>query len=165
LLRETDFEDQLKWVRQVQMIQVIVNEILLWKTIELKMIHDETVWLSTIKKEDWVLIWNEESQKFKAKWFESYKILKTHLLETYALEMLTECVLWNLIHNNQLVKAHIFNVNEFWISSELQSSLKWAKLSVQWLSLKVDEILKQKESSLSFYKELLIISWVKWDHR
>jgi len=39
--------------------------------------------------------------------------LKTHLLKTYALEMLTECVLQNLIHNNQLVKAHIFDVNEF----------------------------------------------------
>ncbi len=33
------------------------------------------------------------------------------------------------------------------------------------MSFKVDEILKQKESSLSFYKELLIISWVKWDYR
>ncbi len=64
------------------------------------MICNETVWLSITKKEDWVLIWNEESQKFKAKWFESYKILKTHLLETYALEMFTECILWNLIHNN-----------------------------------------------------------------
>ncbi len=91
--------------------------------------------------------------------------MKTHLLKTYALEMLTEHVLQNLIHNNQFVKAYIFNVNEFWINSELQSSLKWAKLSVQQLSLKVDEIFKQKESSLSFYKELLIISWVEWDCR
>ncbi len=82
------------------MIQAIINEILLWKTIESKTICNETVWLSTIKKEDWVLIWNEKSQKFKVKWFESYKILKTHLLETYALRMLTECVLQNLIHNN-----------------------------------------------------------------
>jgi len=88
------------------------------------------VQLSTIKKEDWVLIWNEESQKFKAKWFKSYKILKTHLLKIYALRMFTECVLQNLIHNNQFVKVHIFNVNEFWVNSELQSSLKWAKLSV-----------------------------------
>ncbi len=131
----------------------------------MKTIHDETVQLSTTKKEDWMLIWNEELQKFEAKWFESYKILKTHSLETYALEMLTECVLWNLIYNNWLVKAHIFDADEFWASSELQSSLKWAKLSVQWLSLKVDEILKQKESLLSFYEELLIISWVKWDCR
>jgi len=91
--------------------------------------------------------------------------LKTHSLEIYALKMLTECVLWNLIYNNQLVKAHIFNVNEFWASSELQSSLKWAKLFVQQLSFKVDKIFKQKESSLSFYEEFLIISWVKWDHR
>ncbi len=91
--------------------------------------------------------------------------MKTHSLETYALEMLTEHVLWNLIHNNWFVKAHIFNVNEFWASSELQSSLKQAKLSVQQLSSEVDEILKQKESSLSFYKELSIISWVKWDCR
>jgi len=91
--------------------------------------------------------------------------LKTHSLKTYALEMFVECVLQNLIHSNWLMKAYIFNVNEFWANSDLQSSLKWAKLSVQWLSLKVDEILKQKESSLSFYKELLIISWVKWDHR
>ncbi len=124
----------------------------------MKTIHDETVQLSTTKKEDWMLIWNEESQKFKAKWFESYKILKTHSLKTYALKMFTECVLQNLIHDNQLMKAHIFNVNEFWASSELQSSLKQAKLSVQQLSLKVDEILEQKESSLSFYKELSIIS-------
>ncbi len=51
------------------------------------------MWLSTIKKEDWMLIQNEESQKFKAKWFKSYKILKTHSLETYTLEMFTECVL------------------------------------------------------------------------
>ncbi len=64
------------------------------------MICDETVWLSTTKKEDWMLIQNEESQKFKAKWFESYKILKTHSLETYALEMFTEHVLQNLIYNN-----------------------------------------------------------------
>ncbi len=64
------------------------------------MIYDETVWLSTTKKEDWVLIQNKESQKFKVKWFESYKILKTYLLETYALEMFMRCVLWNLIHNN-----------------------------------------------------------------
>jgi len=64
------------------------------------MICDETVQLSITKKEDWVLIQNEESQKFKAKWFESYKVLKTHLLEIYALKMLTECVLQNLIHNN-----------------------------------------------------------------
>jgi len=129
------------------------------------MICNETVQLSTTKKEDWVLIRNEESQKFKVKWFESYKILKTHLLKTYALEMFIECVLWNLIHNNQFVKAHIFDINEFWASSGLQSSLKWAKLSVQQLSFKVDEILKQKESSLSFYEELLIISWVEWDCR
>ncbi len=121
--------------------------------------------LSTTKKEDWVLIWNEESQKFKAKWFKSYKILKTHSLETYALKMFTECVLQNLIHDNWFVKAHIFNVNEFWVNSGLQSSLKQAKLSVQWLSLKVDKILEQKESSLSFYEELLIISWVKWNHK
>ncbi len=47
-----------------------------------------------------MLIWNEESQKFKAKWFESYKILKTYLLEIYALKMSTECVLQNLIYNN-----------------------------------------------------------------
>ena len=72
----------------------------LQKTIELKMIHNETVQLSTTKKEDWMLIQNEESQKFEAKWFESYKILKTHLLKTYALEMLTEHVLQNLIYNN-----------------------------------------------------------------
>ncbi len=64
------------------------------------MIHDEIVWLSTIKKEDWMLIWNEESQKFKAKWFESYKILKTYSLEIYALRMFIEHVLQNLIHNN-----------------------------------------------------------------
>jgi len=63
------------------------------------------------------------------------------------------------------VKAHIFDVNEFWASSGLQSSLKWAKLSVQQLSSKVDEILEQKESSLSFYEELLTISWAEWDHR
>jgi len=67
LLRETDFEDQLKQIRQIQTVQVTVNEILLWKTIESKMIHNETVQLSTTKKEDWMLIWNEESQKFKAK--------------------------------------------------------------------------------------------------
>jgi len=100
LLRETDFKDQLKWVEQIQIIWVTVNKILLWKTIELKMICDETVWLSTTKKEDWVLIQNEESQKFKAKWFRSYKVLKTHSLGTYALGMLTECVLWNLIYDN-----------------------------------------------------------------
>ncbi len=64
------------------------------------MIHNETVQLSTTKKEDWILIWNEESQKFKTKWFKSYKILKTHSLEIYALEMLTKHVLWNLIYNN-----------------------------------------------------------------
>ncbi len=64
------------------------------------MIHDEIVWLSTIKKEDWMLIWNEESQKFKAKWFKSYKILKTYSLEIYALRMFIEYVLQNLIHNN-----------------------------------------------------------------
>jgi len=57
------------------------------------MIYDKTVWLSTTKKEDWVLIQNKESQKFKVKWFESYKILKTYLLETYALEMFMRCVL------------------------------------------------------------------------
>ncbi len=82
------------------MVWTTANKILLQKTIESKMICDETVWLSTTKKGDWVLIQNEESQKFKAKWFESYKILKTHSLETYALEMLTEHVLWNLIHDN-----------------------------------------------------------------
>ncbi len=75
------------------MIWVTVNEILLQKTIELKTICDETVQLSIIKKEDWILIQNEESQKFKAKWFKSYKILKTHSLRTYALKMLTEHVL------------------------------------------------------------------------
>jgi len=91
--------------------------------------------------------------------------LKTHSLRTYTLEMLTEHVLQNLIHNNWFVKAHIFNADEFWASSELQSSLKWAKLSVQQLSSEVDEILKQKESSLSFYKELLIISWAEWNCR
>ncbi len=110
-LRETDFEDQLKWVKQVQIVQAIINEILLWKVIESKTICDETVQLSTTKKEDWVLIQNEESQKFKAKWFKSYKVLKTHSLETYALEMLTGCVLQNLIHNNWLVKAHTFDAN------------------------------------------------------
>ncbi len=94
------------------------------------MIHNKTVQLSTTKKEDWILIQNEESQKFKAKWFESYKILKTHSLKTYALEMFAECVLQNLIHSNWLIKAYIFDVNEFWANSELQSSLKWAKLSV-----------------------------------
>ncbi len=82
------------------MIWVIINKILLWKIIKSKMICDETVQLSTTKKEDWVLIWNEESQKFKAKWFESYKILKTHSLKTYTLEMLIEHILQNLIHNN-----------------------------------------------------------------
>jgi len=51
------------------------------------------VWLSTTKKEDWVLIWNEKSQKFKAKWFKSYKILKTHSLRIYALKILIRCVL------------------------------------------------------------------------
>jgi len=58
------------------------------------------VQLSITKKEDWVFIWNEESQKFKAKWFKSYKILKTHSLKTYALEMFTEHVLQNLIYDN-----------------------------------------------------------------
>jgi len=87
--------------------------------------------------------------------------LKTHLLKTYTLKMLTEHVLWNLIYNNWFVKAHIFNVNEFWASSELQSSLKWAKLFVQWLSSEINEILKQKESLLFFYEELLIISWAE----
>jgi len=71
------------------------------------------VQLSTTKKEDWMLIWNEESQKFEAKWFKSYKILKTYSLETYALKMLTECVLQNLIHDNQLIKVHIFDADEF----------------------------------------------------
>ena len=69
--------------------------------------------LSTTKKEDWMLIWNEESQKFKVKWFKSYKILKTHSLKTYTLKMFTECVLWNLIYNNWLIKAYIFNADEF----------------------------------------------------
>ncbi len=64
------------------------------------MICNEIVQLSITKKEDWVFIWNEEFQKFKAKWFKFYKILKTHLLRTYTLKMLTEYVLWNLIHNN-----------------------------------------------------------------
>ena len=36
---------------------------------------------------------------------------------------------------------------------------------MQQLSLEVNEILKQKESLLSFYEELLIISWAKWDCR
>ncbi len=63
------------------------------------------------------------------------------------------------------MKTYIFDVNKFWANSELQSSLKQAKLSVQQLSSEVDEILEQKKSSLSFYKELLTISWVKWNHR
>ncbi len=91
--------------------------------------------------------------------------MKTHLLEIYALRMFIEYILQNLIYNNWFMKAYIFNVNEFWANSELQSSLKWAKLSMQQLSFKVNEILKQKESSLSFYKELLIISWAEWDCR
>ncbi len=91
--------------------------------------------------------------------------MKTHSLKTYALKMFTECVLWNLIYNNWFIKAYIFNVDEFWANSELQSSLKWAKLFVQQLSSEVNKIFKQKKSSLSFYKELLIISWVKWDCR
>ncbi len=43
----------------------------------------------------------------------SYKILKTHPLGTYTLEMLTGHILPNLIHGNQLVKAHTFDANEF----------------------------------------------------
>jgi len=66
-LRETNFEDQLKQVEQIQTVWVTVNEIFLQKTIKLKMIHNKTVQLSTTKKEDWMLIQNEESQKFKAK--------------------------------------------------------------------------------------------------
>ncbi len=38
------------------MIWVTLNEILLQKTLKLKTIHDETVQLSTTKKEDWVFI-------------------------------------------------------------------------------------------------------------
>ncbi len=57
--------------------------------------------------------------------------MKTYLLKTYALKMFIECVLQNLIYNNQLIKAHIFNADEFWANLELQSSLKWIKLSVQ----------------------------------
>ena len=52
---------------------------------------------------------------------------------------------------------------------ELVQSCKavWNELNYlcSQLSLKVDEIFKQKESSLSFYKELSIISWAEWDCR
>ena len=91
--------------------------------------------------------------------------MKTHSLKIYALKMFTECVLWNLIHNNWFIKIYIFNVNKFWANSGLQSSLKQVKLFMQQLSFKVNKILKQKESLLSFYKELLTISWTEWDCR
>ncbi len=43
------------------MVQATVNEILLWKAIKSKTICNETVWLSTTKKKDWMFIQNEES--------------------------------------------------------------------------------------------------------
>ncbi len=121
--------------------------------------------LSTTKEGDWVLIRNEEPQKFEAKWFGPYKVLKTHPLGTYALGTPTGRVLRNLIHGNRLVKAHTFDADGFWASSGLQSSLKRAKLPVQRSSPEVDEILEQEEPPLPSYEELSTISRAEWDRR
>jgi hypothetical protein len=56
-----------------------------------------------------VLVRNKSLEKFQPRWFGSYRILKAHLLSTYALEEPSNRMLQNLINGSRLIEANISN--------------------------------------------------------
>jgi hypothetical protein len=80
-----------------------------------------------------MLIQNKKFKKFKLKWFKSYKILKSHFLETYALTKSDKQMLRNLINKSRLIKANIENSEQLWSSLIYTSMLKCQDLTLKKL--------------------------------
>ena len=99
--------DSEKWINQVNHVKMMINELLLNQVIQTQWIKNSVVTKLQLKKNDWVLVWNKESQKFQLKWFKLYKILKSHSFDTYALMKSDDCVLHNLINESRLIKTEV----------------------------------------------------------
>ena len=66
-------------------IRITVNEKLFIRAKRAQKTRAKKIEIIYFKKDDWVLVRNEEKQKFEANWFGPYKIIKESPLNTYAL--------------------------------------------------------------------------------
>jgi hypothetical protein len=84
--------------------------------------REERVKLHNFNKNDYVLVRNEYTQKFQARWFGLYKIIDQMPLGTYQLADPHRRPLCNLINGQRLVKAHVVgDPKDLWTSSALRN--------------------------------------------
>ena len=106
--KKTDeIQNSEKYIEQMNHVKMLINKLLLNRTLKTKKIRDIKMIQIHFKKNNWVLIHNKESKKFQSKWFEFYHVLKAHSLETYVLKKLSKQILWNLINKARLIKTNM----------------------------------------------------------
>ena len=103
--RTDEIQNSEKHIKQMNHVKMLINELLLNRTLKIKKIRDVKMIQTCFEKNNWVLICNKESEKFQLKWFKSYHMLKAHSLETYALKKFSEQILQNLINKARLIKT------------------------------------------------------------
>ncbi|OAX78509.1 hypothetical protein ACJ72_07183 [Emergomyces africanus] len=147
---------------QVEHARAKANELLLNHAIQSKRLRDSVVKESSLTVGTWVLVRNKGSEKFQPRWFEPYKILKSHSLGTYALEKPGGRVLRNLINGSRLIEANTEDPEGLWSSAALSSALKKKGITIE-KSQEIREIIDAYESDDITYSDLSTIIKQEWE--
>jgi hypothetical protein len=145
--------------------RALANEKLLAHAIKRKVIRDQQVMKSSLRKGQWVLVRNESPQKFQSKWFGPYQIVKAHPLGTYALREPGGYELKNLVNGQRLVEANVGDdPTRLWTSAALNRKLRDVGLSIE-KPVEVRKVLDEAEAPPPSYRELSQMTKAEWDGR
>jgi hypothetical protein len=145
--------------------RALANEKLLAHAIKRKVICDQQVMKSSLRRGQWVLVRNESPQKFQSKWFGPYQIVKAHPLGMYALREPGGYELKNLVNGQRLVKANVRDdPTHLWTSTALNRKLQDVGLSIE-KPVKVRKVLDETEAPPLSYRELSQMTKAEWDGR
>ena len=112
----------------------------------------------------WVLVRHEGPEKFQAKWYGPYYVVKAHPLGTYQLRDPHGNILQHLINGQRLFHANVGNVDptQLWSSATMQAKLK--RQNIDWAKpTKEVQMILDKDGPLQpTYEELASLSQREW---
>ena len=155
-----------KRIAQFHHARIEANELLLKRAINAQKVRSDLIKPehSVFQPGQWVLVRHEGREKFQAKWYGPYYVVKAHPLGTYQLRDPDGNVLRHLINGQRFLHANIENANpmQLWSSPAMQAQLK--KQNIDWAkpSPEVQLILDTDDPFPPTYEELAALTKKEW---
>lgn len=151
-------------IAAMQHARSTANLKLLEKAEKARKVRADRVKMRNIAEGDWVLVRAEARNKFDARWYGPYEVLKKHHLGTYVLAQTDGKILKLLVNGQRLVKANTpeGNIEELWSSSAMQASLRRQGMELMKASPEVEELQQEEERQTPSYDDLAAVPADEW---